>query len=114
MLSAARSVGLCFFGAYLVPHPVMVHPPTYGPLGAMVTGMTGIVADSFRQRKVVITPRRPECTSCPPVVDPPRTLLRATTTKLEVPAWRAGASFCVGLIGYVRLRIKVPAWYWQL
>jgi len=95
MLSIARSVGLCFVSAYLVPHPVMVHPRTRGPLGAMVTGITGIVADSFRQRKVVITPRRPECTSCPRAVDPLRALLRATTTKLEVPAWRAGESSAV-------------------
>ena len=92
MLSVARSVGLSFDSDYLVPHPDMVHPRTRGPLGAMVTGMTGIVADSFRQRKVVITPRRPECTTYPRAVDPPRALLRATTTNLEVPAWRAGES----------------------
>jgi len=66
MLSVARSIGLCSVGAYLVPHPDMVHPRTRGPLGAMVTGMTGIVAFSFRQRKVVITPRRLDCTSYAP------------------------------------------------
>ena len=53
--------------------------------------MTGIVADSFR-------PRRPECTSCPRAVDPPRALLRALPPKLEAPAWRAGESSAVGLI----------------
>ena len=46
MLGVARSVGLCRVGAYLVPHPIMVHPGSHGPLGAMVTGMTWIVADS--------------------------------------------------------------------
>ena len=46
MLGVARSVGLCLVDAYLVPHPVIVHPPYPRTLGAMVTGMTGIVADS--------------------------------------------------------------------